>query len=146
MKKYCEASSFISSSTCIREGTAGLTAKVTAVKKSPEISTAETDWLDAFTASSFFPAPRDCDMNARKPMPRAETDELTNQFTVVVEPTAAVASVPSEPTMAVSIYCTAVCISCSSIVGHARATMTGSILKFSLCIFFENVLCRFQKC
>ena len=44
-----------------------------------------------------------------------------SQFTVVVEPTAAVAEVPKEPTIAVSMYCTAVCMSCSSMVGHARA-------------------------
>ena len=46
--------------------------------------------------------------------------EPMSQFTVVVDPTAAVAAVPSAPTMAVSIYCTAVCISCSSMVGPAR--------------------------
>ena len=54
--------------------------------------------------------------------------EFTSQFIVVVEPTAAVADVPSDPTIAVSIYCTAVCISCSSMVGHARVIITGSIL------------------
>ena len=42
-------------------------------------------------------------------------------------PTAAVAWVPKVPTMAVSIYCTAVCISSSSMVGHASAKMTDSI-------------------
>ena len=50
----------------------------------------------------------------------------TSQFTVAVEPTAAVASVPSFPTMAVSMYCTAVCISSSSMVGHARRSTEGS--------------------
>ena len=57
----------------------------------------------------------------------AEMVLFMSQFTVLVAPTAAVACVPSVPTIAVSIYCTAVCISCSSIVGHARATMMGSI-------------------
>ena len=52
---------------------------------------------------------------------------LTSHPTVLVAPTAAVAWVPREPTMAVSMYCTAVCIVCSSIVGQARATMTGSM-------------------
>ena len=33
---------------------------------------------------------------------------------------------PSEPTIAVSIYCTAVCMSCSSIVGHASVQTAGS--------------------
>ena len=59
-------------------------------------------------------------------MPKAETVLPISQLTVVVEPTAAVAEVPREPTMAVSIYCTAVCISCSSMVGQARAKTTGS--------------------
>lgn len=78
----------------------------------------------------------DWEMNARKPTPMADTVAPTNQLTVPVEPTAAVASVPREPTMAVSIYCTAVCISCSSIVGQASATtvfsMAPSSLPFSL--------------
>ena len=46
-----------------------------------------------------------------------------SQPTVVVAPTAAMALVPRLPTIAVSIYCTTVCISCSSMVGHARARM-----------------------
>ena len=50
--------------------------------------------------------------------------EPTSQLTVEVEPTAVTASVPREPTMAVSMYCTAVCRSCSSIVGHASVSMT----------------------
>ena len=49
-----------------------------------------------------------------------------SQLTVVVEPTAAVAEVPREPTMAVSIYCTRVAVSCSSMVGQARANTEGS--------------------
>ena len=54
----------------------------------------------------------------------AETVLPTSQDTVPVAPTAAVAWVPREPTMAVSIYCTAVCISSSSMVGQARAKIT----------------------
>ena len=50
-----------------------------------------------------------------------------SQLTVLVAPTAAVAWVPSEPTMAVSIYCTAVCISCSSMVGQASRIITESM-------------------
>ena len=49
-----------------------------------------------------------------------------SQLTVTVLPTAAVAPVPREPTMAVSMYCTAVCISCSSMVGQAREITAGS--------------------
>ena len=44
----------------------------------------------------------------------------------VDSPTAAVASVPREPTIAVSAYCTAVCSNCSSMVGHARAIIVTS--------------------
>ena len=51
-----------------------------------------------------------------------------SQLTVAVEPTAAVACVPRVPTIAVSIYWTAVCINCSSMVGHARARMVISML------------------
>ena len=51
---------------------------------------------------------------ARKPTPKAETVLPISQLTVTVLPTAAVAAVPSEPTIAVSMYCTAVWISCSS--------------------------------
>ena len=58
-----------------------------------------------------------------------------SQFTVLVAPTAAVACVPRLPTMAVSIYCTAVCISISSIVGQASASMVPSIVK-SICSSF----------
>lgn len=51
---------------------------------------------------------------------------LISQFTETVLPTAAVACVPMEPTIAVSMYCTAVCIRCSSIVGQAREMTDGS--------------------
>ncbi len=50
----------------------------------------------------------------------------TSQPTVDVAPTAAVAWVPREPTMAVSMYCTAVPMSCSSMVGQARERIVGS--------------------
>ena len=59
------------------------------------------------------------------------------QPTVLVAPTAAVASVPSAPTMAVSMYCTSVCISSSSMVGHARAKITGSMAQRSFARFFD---------
>ena len=62
-------------------------------------------------------------------MPRAEMELPTSHPTVLVAPTAAVAWVPREPTMAVSIYCTAVCMACSSMVGQASAAMTGSIFR-----------------
>ena len=58
--------------------------------------------------------------------------EPTSQLTVDVAPTAAVAGVPREPTMAVSIYCTAVRSNSSSMVGHANAKIIPiiSILSF----------------
>ena len=56
--------------------------------------------------------------------------ERINQPTVTVEPTAAVASVPMEPTMAVSIYWTAVSINSCSIVGQAREKTIGIRLLF----------------
>ena len=58
-------------------------------------------------------------------MPRAENVPPMSQFMVAVAPTAAVAAVPSEPTMAISIYCTAVSTSSSSMVGAARDSITG---------------------
>ena len=62
-------------------------------------------------------------MKLRNPTPRAEMELFTSQLTVVVAPTAAVAWVPRLPTMAVSMYWTAVCKSCSSMVGQAKAMM-----------------------
>lgn len=59
-------------------------------------------------------------------MPSAEIVLPISQLTVLVAPTAAVACVPREPTIAVSIYCTAVCSSCSSIVGQASAKIVGT--------------------
>lgn len=54
-------------------------------------------------------------------MPSADTVLPISQLTVVVAPTAAVACAPRRPTMAASTYCTAVLISCSSMVGQASA-------------------------
>ena len=61
----------------------------------------------------------------------AEIVLLISQLTVLVEPTAAVADVPREPTIAVSIYWTAVCIACSIMVGHARDQITAIIAGFN---------------
>ena len=91
----------------------------------PTVRTASTACADACLAFSLSPAPRACDMYARKPTPMADTVLPTSQLTVVVEPTAAVAAVPREPTIAVSMYCTAVCSSWSSMVGQASVRMTG---------------------
>ena len=57
--------------------------------------------------------------------PKAEIVLFTSQFTVLVAPTAAVAAVPREPTIAVSTYCTAVPTRLSSIVGQASASTVG---------------------
>ena len=48
-------------------------------------------------------------------------EDCTSQPMVVVVPTAAMACVPRVPTMAVSIYWTADCMICSSMVGHASS-------------------------
>ena len=66
-----------------------------------------------------------------------------SQFTVVVDPTAAVAAVPRDPTMAVSIYWTAVPISCSSMVGQAREKTVGSSAQFSK-LFPEDAVLIFD--
>ena len=82
-------------------------------------------------------------MYARNPTLMAEMVLFTSQFTVLVAPTAAVAWVPREPTMAVSIYCTAVCISSSSIVGHASTNIWGSICQGRACFdvrIIENLV------
>ena len=70
-------------------------------------------------------------MYERNPTPSAATLDITSQPTVTVEPTAAVAWVPMEPTIAVSIYCTAVSISSCSMVGQAREKTTGKRLRLS---------------
>ena len=70
----------------------------------------------------------------------AEMVLITSQLTVVVAPTAAVACVPRDPTIAVSIYCTAVRMISSRIVGHANVKITGSISQEKMrrfCKFIE---------
>ena len=67
----------------------------------------------------------------------ADTVLPMSQFTVTVQPTAAVAEVPREPTMAVSTYCTAVLMSCSSMVGQASVSTAGSIGQFSNLWFLD---------
>jgi len=118
-------------STCIQTGTRPLRATGRMVKRMPTIRVTSTAWETERRAASRSLAPQARAMKDRKPTPRAETEEPTSQPTVLVAPTAAVAWVPREPTMAVSMYCTAVCISCSSMVGHARLRMTASIARFS---------------
>ncbi len=62
-------------------------------------------------------------MTAKNPTPKAEIMPKTSHPTVLVAPTAAVARAPRAPTMAVSMYCTAVCITCSTMVGQAKPKM-----------------------
>ena len=127
MKKYAEASGRMAGSTCMSAGMTPLMESVTAVKSVPMHSTASTACIAARRARCASPAPSARAINARKPTPSAESELLTSQLTVLVAPTAAVALVPSEPTIAVSMYCTAVCMSCSSMVGHASVRMTPSM-------------------
>jgi len=65
---------------------------------------------------------------------------MTSQFTVVVAPTAAMASVPKEPTMAVSMYCTAVRMTSSRMVGHAKENITGSIFHEKMRRFCRSII------
>ena len=132
MKKYSEARPRMAGSTCIHLGTNPASPSVSAVKKRPTTSTASTLCAEARLARSCSPAPRACEMYAKKPTPNAEIVEPMSQFTVVVEPTAAVAEVPRLLTMAVSMYCTAVCMSCSSMVGHASAATAAKSFLFIL--------------
>ena len=123
MKKYKAAVSLIDSSTCINVGTIGLKPSVTMVKNVPMTIVENTACAVMRRAAFTSFAPKERDTNAKKPIPSAEIVEFTSQFIVTVEPTAAVAEVPKVPTIAVSIYCTAVCISCSSIVGRAKVSI-----------------------
>ena len=77
-------------------------------------------------------APQALEMMARNPTPKAVMEELTSHPTVLVAPTAAVACVPRAPTMAVSMYCTADWLICSSIVGQARVKITRTMARDSL--------------
>ena len=67
---------------------------------------------------SFAPSARE--MTARAPMPAAKNTPLTSHVTEPVRPTAAEACAPSTPTMAVSTYCTSVCMAFSSITGQDK--------------------------
>ena len=93
-----------------------------------------TAWALARLAVFPSPAPSDWLIRARNPTPMDEMVLPMSQFTVLVAPTAAVAWVPREPTMAVSMYWTAVCISCSSMVGHARVKITESMDRSNKCM------------
>ena len=119
-------------STCIHTGTMPLKETEITVNSTPVTKTASTAWETERRALSLSPAPQAFAMNARKPTPMADTVLFTSQLTVLVAPTAAVAVVPSAPTMAVSIYCTAVCISCSSMVGQASERMTPAMARRGL--------------
>ena len=101
-----------------------LSPRVMQVNSTPVVAATITAWAEAFAAASPSPAPQALAIKDKKPTPQALTMPPISQPTVVVAPTAAMAFVPRLPTIAVSIYCTAVCISCSSMVGHASARMT----------------------
>lgn len=116
----------MASSTCIQAGTRLLQAVASTVKSEPAISTIMAACAEARRTICASPAPLARAITLKKPMPQAEMMQMMSQLMVVVAPTAAVAAVPSEPTMAVSMYCTAVCMSCSSIVGHASVSTAGS--------------------
>ena len=130
--KYREAISRMPGSTCIHTGTCPAAARVRTVSRVPSTSAARHAWALACRARSGRPAPNCRAIKARKPTPTADTTLPIIQLTVDVAPTAAVAAVPREPTMAVSIYCTAVWVSCSSMVGQARVKMAASMVRSNL--------------
>ena len=77
--------------------------------------------------------------STEKPVPRAPQIPFISHVVDAFIVTAAVAFVPSEPTIAVSTYCTAVSRSCSSTVGHARyhIIFNGEMLSSSKLSFFR---------
>ena len=91
-------------STCIQAGTCGPASSVTPVSSRPSTSVTMHACALACRARSGFPAPNWREIKARKPTPTADTMLPIIQFTVPVAPTEAVASVPREPTIAVSMY------------------------------------------
>ena len=131
VKKYRDAILRMAASACIQMGICPLRDSVAAMTSTPTTSATSTACPDARRAFSCSPAPQTREINARKPTLNPCKEMPTSQFTVEVAPTAAVACVPSEPTMAVSIYCTAVWSSCSSMVGHASVMITEIIALFS---------------
>ena len=87
-----------------------------------------------FFAASRSPAPQALAISARKPTPKAEKVLPTNHAMVLVAPTAAVAWVPREPTMAVSMYWTAVCMTCSTMVGQASVMIVAAVVQAACCL------------
>ena len=132
IRKYLEAVGRIWGSTCIQTGIAPLRAVVRMVQAVPITSTERTACAAVLRAVQISCAPQALEIIARKPTLKAVIEENISHPTVVVAPTAAVAWVPSVPTMAVSIYWTADCIVSSSIVGQASAKITRTIARDSL--------------
>ena len=112
-------------STFIHTGMTPLRLRATAVNTVPRTITVMRDCITALLAFSYSCLPLAWEMYARNPTPNAETVLISSQLTVDVDPTAAVASVPRLPTIAVSMYWTAVASISSSIVGHARVKISG---------------------
>ena len=79
-------------------------------------------------ACAVSPAPMCWATCTAKPIAAAPKRPLKSQTELDTTPTEAVALGPSDPTMAVSIYCTSVSMSCWTIAGHdsARTAETSS--------------------
>gem|GEM_PF-6392892 len=90
-------------SACIQTGTLRLIRTMTVVVRIPMNMAMMKACMEARLARSNFFAPKDWEIKARKPTPTALMDPISSQLAVMVEPTAAVARVPMEPTMAVSM-------------------------------------------
>ena len=78
-------------------------------------------------ASSCRPAPKCWATCTEKPTAAALKSPLKSQVVLEVNPTAAVAEEPREPTMAVSTYCTKVSMICSFMAGQAKKSTDASV-------------------
>ena len=102
-------------------GNTGAASSVSAHIATPATATINTVCAAVSRAVLASFAPRAREITASAPTPTAKNMPLTNHVTEPVSPTAAEACAPSTPTMAVSTYCTSVCMAFSSITGQASA-------------------------
>ena len=97
-------------------------AKPMAPMETPNSPTKRSPCQVTFWASSRRPAPKCWATCTEKPTAAALNRPLNSQVVEEVRPTAAVASEPREPTMAVSTYCTRVSMICSMMAGQAKSS------------------------
>ena len=100
MPKYQAASRQISVSAPIHRGITGDKPTKISVISAPTATETVTAWAAVRLACSASPAPLSRAMQAKKPVAKAHRGLFTSQVTVPVTPTAAMAAVPTLPTMA----------------------------------------------